>query len=414
MNQNKTKVQRQLLKSWADHGFKGYIEAVTGIGKTRIGVIAAGEFIRRDPNETSLVVTPTIPLRDDEWHKEFVKWGYEDVVDKVEFQCIQGVYKQTGRHWDTLVVDEADTCLGDKYSEFFKNNTFNRILCLSACYDKKDVANLQSLGIPLVGKIDYEEALKYNLITPFKIYNVRLQLNPEQNLAYYELDKKINLLVSDLCILLNAKASTVFTEIDKFKTAYERNCIARTEQAVSVYNKVAALFTLYNNRKSFLSHGNHRISDTLLICLRIPEKVLVFCGSIAMASKLASRLSKVRKTFLYHSKMPEEVRRRSLEQFKESSDGILVSINALNRGINVPDCNFGVICSASSSEHDFIQRLGREVRLSTDPNKVAILIQPFYAGTQEEKWLRKRIGSLETTDITKDDLFKLLAAYKTS
>ena len=89
-NKLKNQKQKEAVNSWAKNNFKGTIIAGTGFGKTRCGVLAIGETLRRVDSginkPSGLVLVPTTQLRD-QFQGEFIKWGYEDILEYVEFMC---------------------------------------------------------------------------------------------------------------------------------------------------------------------------------------------------------------------------------------------------------------------------------------------------------------------------------------
>jgi len=102
------KQQKLAVNSWAKSNFTGTIIAGTGFGKSRCCVLAVGETLRRiveDGEYKGLVLVPTVQLQD-QFRKEFIKWGYEDVLDDVNFMCYQSAYKLVGHHYDIVVCDE--------------------------------------------------------------------------------------------------------------------------------------------------------------------------------------------------------------------------------------------------------------------------------------------------------------------
>jgi hypothetical protein len=81
----KDKEQKKALNAWARAGFKGSVIAGTGFGKSRIGVIAIGETLRRGFNRNGIVLVPTTQLQE-QFKDEFHKWGYQDETHRKQ-QC---------------------------------------------------------------------------------------------------------------------------------------------------------------------------------------------------------------------------------------------------------------------------------------------------------------------------------------
>ena len=190
--------QKKALNHWAINGFVGSILAGTGFGKSRCGVIAVGETIKRltkynDHGDrivhiTGLVLVPTTQLKE-QFEQEFIKWGYENVLDTVDFMCYQSAYKMKDTHYDIVVCDEVHLGLSVEYRKFFENNTFDRLLCLTATlpeeYEYKEV--LLELS-PIVYEITLDECVDLGLVSPYNIVCKPLELTYSERTEY----KKIN------------------------------------------------------------------------------------------------------------------------------------------------------------------------------------------------------------------------------
>jgi superfamily II DNA or RNA helicase len=73
------------------------------------------------------------------------------------------------------------------------------------------------------------------------------------------------------------------------------------------------------------------------------------------------------------------------------------SVQALNEGFNVPDCSLAIIAGSNSTKRTFIQQLGRVVRMQ--PDKEAIIVNLYSPGTQEEVWMKKRLGDIDKNKV---------------
>jgi RNA polymerase primary sigma factor len=406
MNPNKKKVQFEALKAWMGNGFKGAIEMVTGSGKTRIGVIAAFEFIKRelqgDPeyrNESSLIICYTKPTRDREWPDEITKWGYGEYLDMVPRVCIQSAYKYENQSFGTLVVDEADTIFANEegkqaYLSLLRKNNFKRIILLTALFEEYQKPLLEEFGLPIVYQIGYEEALKYQLISPFTIVNVGIELNQKEKVYYEKLDAQIftakQLVATQLEVTDKEAYKAAQNYVEEANKKYKS-----VKYRPPFFSDCVRYLSLVSSRKQFLYNAESKFNGVINICKDVNDKCILFSESIDFASQLREKLdTRTRRCYLYHSKQNDKRNKHELDLFRKSKKGILSSAKALNRGINVPDCSLGIISSGTSSKRDFIQRLGREVRLSDNPNKQAILIQPYLIDTQDFYWTKNRCGEL--------------------
>ena len=127
--------QKKALNAWAQAKFKGSVIAGTGFGKSRVGVIAIGQTLRRDETASGLVLVPTTQLQD-QFTDEFHKWGYSDVLDRVDVLCYQTAYKLQEQSYKIVVCDEIHLGLSPEYRKFFENNKYERLLCMTATLPK--------------------------------------------------------------------------------------------------------------------------------------------------------------------------------------------------------------------------------------------------------------------------------------
>ena len=81
--------QRKALNNWVKSNYNGSIIAGTGFGKSRCGVLAVNfTFQRRADMEgaKALVLVPTQQLQD-QFKDEFIKWGFEHLLESIEVMC---------------------------------------------------------------------------------------------------------------------------------------------------------------------------------------------------------------------------------------------------------------------------------------------------------------------------------------
>ena len=120
----KDQEQRKALNSWAKAGFTGSIIAGTGFGKSRCGVLAVAHSIdEHDSKGNALIIVPTQQLQE-QFKEEFIKWGYEDMLEHIEVMCYQSAYKLTDKHYNVVVCDEIHLGLSPEYRKFFENNSY--------------------------------------------------------------------------------------------------------------------------------------------------------------------------------------------------------------------------------------------------------------------------------------------------
>jgi ATP-dependent Lhr-like helicase len=109
--------------------------------------------------------------------------------------------------------------------------------------------------------------------------------------------------------------------------------------------------------------GSVANAATVLAALHGGEKRLAFCDSRSQAEQLASELrTKGITTFVSHSSLSAEERRRSEQAFAEARDCVVVATSTLELGIDVGDLDRVIQIDAPRSVASFLQRLGRTGR----------------------------------------------------
>lgn len=109
--------------------------------------------------------------------------------------------------------------------------------------------------------------------------------------------------------------------------------------------------------------GSVANAATVISMLHRGEKRLVFCESRSQAEELAGRLRELDvQTFVSHSSLSSEERRRSEQAFAEARDCVVVATSTLELGIDVGDLDRVIQMDAPRTVASFLQRLGRTGR----------------------------------------------------
>ena len=103
-------------------------------------------------------------------------------------------------------------------------------------------------------------------------------------------------------------------------------------------------------------------------------RALVFCRSIKHAEKLLNFFRRYDlPTAILHSQLGRTERFAALSNFRIGRIKILISIEMLNEGIDVPEVNLVCFARVTHSRRIFLQQLGRGLRLSDDKETVKVL-----------------------------------------
>lgn len=419
LNENKAKEQSIVLQKWKEAGFVGTWVAFTGVGKTRVGTIAASEFIRRDPTETSLVVVPTENLRDNEWENSFATWGYLAEKSRVDIMCIQTARKLIGKHYNTLIIDEYHTTLTEKYTELFENNTFDRIFCLTATLndDKKAIADKYA---KVIWETPRERAIALKLVSESIVYNYGIELTKEERDLYTRINERY--LEYETALGGNKKAfdqsnrylrlkgvdrsgsnMRVYTPENRAIYATEMNDVTlpsnlcrelTSSEVVQLKQKVheANMYWKYmRERRLLVTTASNKVDVVKQLCDRYPDRRgIIFSEGTAFADKISATLGD--KCGTYHSKMTKVDRTNDLQKFLEGLLQWMSSVKALNAGTDVPDISLGIATGGDSKSLNYIQRNGRVSRYVED--KISYYFNLYAINTQEINWIRSGTKTL--------------------
>ena len=378
VNQIRDKEQRKALNAWAKQGFVGSVIAGTGFGKSRVGVLAVDYILKqesRSNQKAALILVPTVQLQD-QFIEEFDKWGVSS--DDVEIMCYQSAYKLIGQHYDIVICDEIHLGLSNEYRKFFKNNIYDALLCMTATPPEElEYKDLLEKIAPIAYKITLDKCVQLGIVSPYNITCVPVTLTTDEKIAY----KKAN----------NSFVQWKYQlgQFDAFESA--QMIMANKNATPGDKQKAVMFYKAIRMRKQIVDFAQNKITKFQEIHSNNTKKrILVFSGANDFTDKLCDSIAP--DGMSYHSKKTKKQKELALESFKNGSINVLCSTKALNQGFDIPDANMGIICGITSKSLSMIQRVGRLVRFQE--NKVGEIIILYIADSQEEKWLKQAVKSL--------------------
>ena len=373
----KDKEQKKALNAWAKAGFKGSVIAGTGFGKSRVGVLAVGETLRRNEAARGIVLVPTIQLQE-QFEEEFYKWKYDDVLDRVDIVCYQSAYKLQEQFYNIVVADEIHLGLSTEHYKFFENNTYDRLLCMTATQPEEleYKAKLITLA-PVVYELSLDECVGLGLVSPYEIYCVPVELTAEEAADY-------------------KKANNMFVhykyKLGQFDAFNEAKRIIASSSAPGHEKQWAVLFyRAIRQRKAIVDFAINKITAIQKIVLtNVNKRILTFSGANDFTDQICEALSPL--ALSYHSKKTKKQKEKALSSFRNKKVNVLCSTKALNQGFDVPDADYGIISGLTSKSLTMIQRVGRLLRFQEE--KVGKIVVLYIKDTQEEKWLKSAVKGL--------------------
>lgn len=366
----KDKEQKKALNLWYKAGCKGSIIAGTGFGKSRCAVLAFGKLLK--PGEQGILLVPTTQLQD-QFKLEFAKWGYDALLDQIDIVCYQSAHKLKDNNYSIVVCDEVHLGLSPVYREFFSNNTFDKILCLTATLPEEDEYREILINLaPIAYQLTLDECVKLGLVAPYEVYCLPVELTDKEQTSYNKANKSF----------VHAKYRLgQFNAFDTAQAVLAGKIDGDKGAAVLFYKAI-------RERKEVVQHAINKVSLAEKLVKKHKGKTLVFSGTNAFTDTMAEALGGL----AYHSGKSKKKREAILDQFKSNKNKILCSTKALNQGFDVPDSEIGIIAGLDSKALPMIQRIGRLLRLSED--KIGKIFILYVKDSQEEKWLTNAVKDL--------------------
>jgi len=366
--------QQEAYDSWISSGCIGTVKSVTGSGKTHVALKA----IEVNP-EGIWIIVPTVPLQD-QWYEHIKSLGLGDKVGllgngsqemtKSITIAIINSARDKQIKCRLLIIDEVHRVLSAENFEPIKNADFTSILALSATPEKDECTYWDRFvsKVPIIYELPLEEATERGIVAEFQDVLVPCELTPEEAVIYAGLTEQIKKILSmyghDFRIAMMA--------------------IKRGAGGPAI------MLTKYiSERKQLVHMSKGKIQKAIDLINEMPEKkIIVFSEFIDTLTVIDKSVNQLRPRYIYHSGIKKKERKQLLENFRNSTNGVILSARAIDEGVDIPDCDTAVLVSGSSTKRQYIQRLGRIIR--PKENKLANLYQLYCKGTMDERATKKR------------------------
>jgi RNA polymerase primary sigma factor len=377
VNQAKDKVQRETLNAWWKAKYKGTIEAATGFGKSRVGVLAAVKTIEDFGIENTkiLIIAPTDTIKD-EWTQHFKDWNETKAFKScVTVLCINTARTLKKQHYNLVIADEIHNYLRGKVnSKFFANNTYDRILGLSGTIEDNLLEYINDIA-PICYNLTLEKAEELGLISEYTVINIPVDLTIPERKDYDKYSKKIKFIW------------------ENYSTHSWGNISARKEILYHAKAKV-------------------RMIKKLIKLFGEDQYGIIFTMTKKHADIIHKKLAKT--SVPHHSGYSKKERVAFLKSYADGRTNIklLVSAKTLDEGVNIPRVIYSIIAANSSTSRQMNQRVGRCIRLGED-GKHAIILRLYCKNTKEEDWVRTSQSKIKSIDVQNiEELIKLLNQLK--
>ncbi len=393
--------QADALNAWDRRGGRGVVEAVTGTGKTMVGVAAALDEL--DRRGQVVVLVPTVELQN-QWVGELeLRLSAGERIgrmgagsgDSLATHDVLVAVVNTARALDVRPIRQggllvADEChrYGSAVNQLALDTRFRRRLGLSATYAREDDGNLAWLD-PYFGgtcfRLGYARAVGDGVTARFTVTSVGVRFSPGEQARYDELTD----LMGRLRARLIGQHGVPPEPFGAFMQAV--SSLAAGDGQGSGAARAYRQAMLGRRRLLADTPAKDAALELMAPAVCDADRTIIFTQSIAASERAGAVLGGCGiDVGVMHSMLHQRDRREALRRFASGELRALSAPRVLDEGIDVPVADLAVIVGASRSRRQMIQRMGRVLRRKPDgrPARFGVL---FVEGTVEDP----RLGAHE-------------------
>jgi superfamily II DNA or RNA helicase len=416
--------QQKGVDAWFENGMRGIAKVVTGAGKTVLALAIVEALQRKtNPGLRVAIVVPTIVLLD-QWADEFAHHSnlphgsigfigagridhFSDAT-RVLICVLNSAAKRLASEVQNsgvsrdllLIVDECHRAGAPEMKKVFQTKRAYT-LGLSATPEREDQDRVEEIEMEgLIGpddlstladtsvlreelgeiivEMNYDDAIKFEVLPPFRIVHYGLHLKGAERERYERLSRQI-------------------TELREALETGKRKGLALIKwcrsKAAAREPRAARFLALTVERKRLLYRMSERSAAVVSILreafsTNLECKAILFHESIDEVMRIFEVLRKAGfPVVAEHSDFPDQIRADSLRLFRAGVGRVIVSARSLIEGFNVPSADIGIVVAASSSVRQRVQTLGRVLRKnkrSDGSEKMATLYTLYASNTVDE------------------------------
>lgn len=360
--------QRDALIAWDDADRRGVVQAVTGAGKTRVGLAAIEDAHRL--GRQSVVIVPTLALVR-QWISAIAKLLPQvrirtrlrsDRPWDVMVTTVQSAMRRPAltRPGGLIVADECHRYGAESYS-LALNNAYQWRLGLSATVERGDDGDeiLQGYFGGVCFDLGYRRATADQLVAPFKFAFAAVPLSSQERAEYDRLDGELKAARLPLVQRYGVPESPV-AEFLKGVSA-----LAEDRTPGGGGGLARRYMAQFSRRKALLAETGMKylVLAGLSPAVQASAGTIVFTQTQAAAQAAAEVLVAAGcSAAAVHSELDADEREQRLDMLKTGQITALSAPRILDEGVDVPDADLGVVMASNRSRRQMIQRLGRVLR----------------------------------------------------
>ncbi|UZD61124.1 sigma-70 family RNA polymerase sigma factor [Brevibacterium sp. JSBI002] len=371
--------QAEALDAWHQSGCRGVVEAVTGAGKTVIGITAAFEAFRQGIKV--LVLVPTAELQT-QWQRRLMETlpqadvgtlgngrtdsltGCDILVAIINSATRGDLLKEHSE--GLLIADECHRYAAKSFAQALQSD-FRYRLGLTATYqrpDRADAAVLDPYFGGVVFQMWYDRALRDGVIAEFDVAFVGVTLTDAERGKYQVASSAI----SKLGMTLKTKLDLHGASFDQFMAAVQSLAKRKNDPSPVVFMARKYLEAVVKRQQVLTNAKNKmKVLEGIAPVIADSRGTLVFSQTVDSSTQAAHLLQRsgIETKPVSSSSKPHE-RHGAMQLFANGLAKVLCAPRILDEGIDVPDSDLAVVLSGSKQPRQTIQRLGRVIRRKAD------------------------------------------------
>lgn len=385
--------QKEALARWEANGNRGVIEAITGTGKSLVGVAAIRQVLAE--GGCALVLVPTSALLE-QWHRNLIKSLPKARIGKLtsghsdDFQSFNVIVStvQTAskkqpkpKSLALLIADEAHRYGSKEFSKAL-NTSYLRRIALSGTYERQQDDGIDALLNPYFQEIiytyGYGQALRDDVVSPFSLAMVATEFSPHERYEYDLADEKCKKARNN-----HVRKLGYPEEWPEFFAQVQARLKNNFRDQESYY--CGQYVEGFSHRRQLMAEASSKegVLATIRDSLDATSGTLVFTETKQSARRLAWIASQATTAIPLTGDDDRKERETRLKDFGTGKLKVLCTPRILDEGIDVPEAELAIIIASSKSKRQMIQRLGRVIRKKNPPRAAKILIT-YVKGTSED------------------------------